>query len=313
MKPVIQVKNISEINNFLRGVTKHPLVAVVDFSKVDELIEEDVRISCGFYCIMFKNYCTNNMRYGRQQYDFQDGSLICIAPNQVVTMDSEIQKKEDMMGWGLFFHPDLVRGTTLGVKMKDYTFFSYETAEALHLSEKEKEILYDCVKKIEHELDENIDNHSQNLIVSNIELLLNYCTRYYGRQFITRKNSNRSIVAEVEKALHSYFTSDKLKEKGLPSVAYLAEIINLSPNYLSDLLKRETGMNAMDHIHHFLIEEAKIYYWEAIGALVKSHINWGLNTPNISVSYSNKRPEVPPKNSESKIENRQKVNISHDS
>ncbi|MET7253190.1 helix-turn-helix domain-containing protein [Dyadobacter fermentans] len=257
MKPILQVKTISEINNFVKGVTKHPLVAVVDFSKVDELIEEDVKISCDFYCIMFKNYCANNMRYGRQQYDFQDGSLICIAPRQILTMDSEIDKKEDMMGWGLFFHPDLVRGTTLGSKMKEYTFFSYETAEALHLSEKEKQILYDCVQKIENELNENIDNHSQNLIVSNIELLLNYCSRYYGRQFITRKHSNRDVVSRVEQVLRAYFSSEVLKEKGLPSVTYLAGEVNLSPNYMSDLLKKETGMNAKDRIHHFLIEEAK--------------------------------------------------------
>lgn len=257
MKPILQVKTISEINNFVKGVTKHPLVAVVDFSKVDELIEEDVKISCDFYCIMFKNYCANNMRYGRQQYDFQDGSLICIAPRQILTMDSEIDKKEDMMGWGLFFHPDLVRGTTLGSKMKEYTFFSYETAEALHLSEKEKQILYDCVLKIENELNENIDNHSQNLIVSNIELLLNYCSRYYGRQFITRKHSNRDVVSRVEQVLRAYFSSEVLKEKGLPSVTYLAGEVNLSPNYMSDLLKKETGMNAKDRIHHFLIEEAK--------------------------------------------------------
>lgn len=257
MKPILHVKTISEINNFVKGVTKHPLVAVVDFSKVDELIEEDVRISCDFYCIMFKNYCANNMRYGRQQYDFQDGSLICIAPKQILTMDSEIEKKEDMMGWGLFFHPDLVRGTTLGSKMKDYTFFSYETAEALHLSEKEKQILYDCIQKIENELDENIDNHSQNLIVSSIELLLNYCSRYYGRQFITRKLSNRDVVAQVEQIIRAYFSSGALKEKGLPSVTYLAGEVNLSPNYMSDLLKKETGMNAKDRIHHFLIEEAK--------------------------------------------------------
>ncbi|WP_343524211.1 helix-turn-helix transcriptional regulator [Pedobacter sp.] len=257
MKPIIQIKNISEINNFVKGVTKHPLVAVVDFSKMDELIDEDVRISCDFYSIMFKNYCTNHMRYGRQSYDFQDGSLICIAPKQVLTMDSEVEKKKDMIGWGLFFHPDLVRGTTLGVKMKDYTFFSYEISEALHLSEKEQQTLVDCVMKIQSELEENIDNHSQNLIVSNIEVLLNYCSRYYGRQFITRKSSNRDITSKVEQVLRNYFNSNDLKEKGLPSVVDLAEKVNLSANYLSDLLKKETGMNAKDQIHHFLIEEAK--------------------------------------------------------
>lgn len=257
MKPIINIKSISDINNFVHHKTKHPLVTIIDFSKMDEMIEEGTRISCDFYSIMFKNYCANNMIYGRQSYDFQEGSLVCIAPKQVVTMDTEIEKKEDMMGWGLFFHPDLLRSTSLGMKMKDYTFFSYETSEALHLSDKEKEILYDCIKKIETELQENIDSHSHTLIVSNIELLLNYCQRYYGRQFITRKNSNRNIVTQIENALQEYFQSSDLNQKGLPTVNYLAGKVNLSPNYLSDLLKKETGMNTKDKIHHFLIEEAK--------------------------------------------------------
>jgi AraC-like DNA-binding protein len=206
---------------------------------------------------MFKNYCANKLRYGRQTYDFQEGSLVCIAPKQVITMDNEIEKKEDMMGWGLFFHPDLLRGTSLGNKMNDYTFFSYEASEALHLSDKERQILYDCILKIESELEENIDNHSQNLIVSNIELFLNYCLRYYGRQFITRKPSNLGTVAQIEKLLINYFKTEKLKEKGLPTVKYLADNVHLSASYLSDLLKKETGMNAQDHIHYYLIEEAK--------------------------------------------------------
>ena len=257
MKPIIHIKSISEINNFVQSKTKHPLVAVVDFSKLDEQMEEGTRISCDFYSIMFKNYCANNLRYGRQLYDFQEGSLICIAPKQVLTMDSEIEKKEDMMGWGLFFHPDLLRGTPLGNKMNDYTFFSYETSEALHLSDKEKQILFDCVQKIETELQENIDSHSQNLIVTNIELLLNYCSRYYGRQFITRKSTNSNIVSQVENLLKTYFKTDKLKKTGLPTVKYLADNVHLSASYLSDLLKKETGMNAQDHIHYYLIEEAK--------------------------------------------------------
>ncbi|MDP3557198.1 MAG: helix-turn-helix transcriptional regulator [Bacteroidota bacterium] len=257
MKPIIQLHSISEINHFVQNKTNHPLVAVVDFSKVDEYLEEGTRISADFYSIMFKNYCANRIRYGRQSYDFQDGSLVCIAPKQVVIMDNEIEKIDDMMGWGLFFHPDLLRGTSLGEKMNEYTFFSYETAEALHLSEKEKQTLYDCVQKIATELQENIDNHSQTLIVSNIELLLNYCSRYYGRQFITRKNSNSNTIVQVEKLLKSYFKSERLKETGLPTVKYLADNVHLSASYLSDLLKKETGMNAQDHIHYYLIEEAK--------------------------------------------------------
>lgn len=258
MKPIIHLQHIAEINQFVHVETKHPLVTVVDFSKADEYLEEGIRISADFYTIMFKNYCANQVKYGRQNLDFQDGSLICIAPKQVLAMDTEIEEKEDRMGWGLFFHPDLLRGTALADKMHEYSFFSYEVNEALHLSEKEKQILYDCIQKIESELQENIDAHSQTLLVSNIELLLNYCARYYGRQFITRKNSNSHIVAAIEKQLKAYFKGQEVKESGLPTVKFLADTVHLSASYLSDLLKKETGMNAQDLIHYYLIEEAKI-------------------------------------------------------
>lgn len=258
MQQVIHLKSISDINKFVQGVVKHPLVAIIDFAKFDEYMQEGTKITCDFYSVMFKNYCLNQMKYGRQTYDFQEGNLLCIAPRQVVTMDTEIEKRDDKMGWGLFFHPDLIKGTSLGAKMKDYHFFSYETAEALHLSEKEKQVLFECIQKIDQELQENIDSYSQTLIVSNIELLLNYCARYYGRQFITRKNANTDVVAKTEQLLQNYFRSDALKQTGLPTVKYLAEKVHLSPNYLSDLLKKETGMNAQDHIHFQLIEEAKI-------------------------------------------------------
>ncbi len=257
VKPIIHLSDISEINRFVKSSTRHPLVSIVDFSKADEYIEEGTRISADFYSIMFKNYCTNQLKYGRQSLDFQDGNLICIAPRQILTMDTEIEMKEDRTGWGLFFHPDLLRGTSLANKMGEYSFFSYDVTEALHLSDKEKSILLDCINKIEYELDQNIDSHSQKLIVSNIELLLNYCSRFYGRQFITRKNSNSNIIAQVENILKEYFNSTRMREQSLPTVKYLSERVNLSAGYLSDLLKKETGMTAQDHIHYYLIEEAK--------------------------------------------------------
>jgi len=257
MNQTLHLSSIADINNFIESKTKHPLVAVVDFSKMDEKIEEGTRITCDFYIMMFKNYSCNKFRYGRKTYDFQDGSLVCLAPKQLLTMDTEVEQKDDRLGWGLFFHPDLIRGTSLGDTIKDYTFFSYETNEALHLSEKEKQTLYDIVQKIDLELSENIDRHSQNLIVSNIELLLNYCTRYYDRQFITRKTVNSDVLSNVERVLANYFRSTDIREKSLPTVKYLAEQVHLSSNYLSDLLKRETGMNAQDRIHYYLIEEAK--------------------------------------------------------
>ncbi|MBS1661661.1 MAG: helix-turn-helix transcriptional regulator [Bacteroidetes bacterium] len=256
MSAFIHLQTIADMLKLfdLGGTILHPLIAVVDFSKMDESVHDGAKVSGDFYSIMFKNYRRNNIKYGRKTIDFQDGSLICMAPNQVIEMDTDVEKSENMMGWGVFFHPDLIRATSLGGKMKQYNFFSYETSEALHLSEKEKQILYDCVVKIQAELQENIDVYSQNIIVSTLELLLNYCSRFYGRQFITRKSSNNIVVVEIERILNSYF---KEVDGGLPTVKYLAEQVHLSPSYLSDLLKKETGKNAQDHIHYYLIEEAK--------------------------------------------------------
>ena len=161
------------------------------------------------------------------------------------------------MGWGLFFHPDLIRSTTLNDKIKSYSFFHYEVSEALHLSDKEKNILFECIQKIQIELQENIDVHSQYIIVSTIELLLNYCSRFYGRQMITRSQANKSTISQIETILTEYFAKTKVEEQGLPTVKFLADKVHLSPSYLSDLLKKETGKNAQEHIHYYLIEEAK--------------------------------------------------------
>ncbi|WP_255562623.1 AraC family transcriptional regulator [Pedobacter sp. D749] len=256
---IIHLQTISEIFLLfgLGSDIHHPLVGVVDFSKVNQQIDCKIKMSADYYSIMFKNYPDNKIKYGRKIIDFQDGSLICMAPNQVIEIDNDEQASENIMGWGLFFHPDLIRTTSLNDKMKDYSFFSYETSEALHLSEKEKHVLYDCISKINTELEENIDVHSQNIIVSTIELLLNYCSRFYGRQFITRKSSNNSVLVQFEKILTEYYNLDNKQEKGLPTVKYLSEKVHLSPGYLSDLLKKETGKNTQDHIHFYLIEEAK--------------------------------------------------------
>lgn len=257
---MIQLKTIADLHHvFNLGHSHHPLVAILDFSKVTENVEEYSKISTDFYSIMFKNYCKNSMKYGRKTIDFQDGNLICIAPNQTIEMDNEVVEREDKMGWGLFFHTDLIRATTLNDKIKDYTFFNYDVSEALHLSDKEKGILYECVQKIQAELQENIDVHSQHIIVSTIELLLNYCSRFYGRQMITRSQSNKSIISQIESVLTEYFANAKIKEQGLPTVKFLADQVNLSPSYLSDLLKKETGKNTQEHIHFYLIEEAKNY------------------------------------------------------
>ena len=260
MNAIINLQSIADLHKlFNLGKSQNPLVAVLDFSTVSEQVEQHTGIITDFYSIMFKNYCKNNIKYGRKAIDFQDGNLICIAPNQLIEIDNEIENNENMLGWGLFFHPDLIRATSLNDKIRDYNFFNYEVSEALHLSDKEKTILHECVRKIQMELQENIDVHSQYIIVSTIELLLNYCSRFYGRQMITRSQSNKTIIAQVEIILKNYFAESKIREQGLPTVKYLADRVHLSPSYLSDLLKKETGKKAQEHIHFFLIDQAKTY------------------------------------------------------
>ncbi|WP_026351027.1 helix-turn-helix domain-containing protein [Dyadobacter beijingensis] len=258
MSELIHLRTVSDIVKFFKldDPVRHPLVDVVDFARVMGHITEPLTVQSDFYAIIFKHYRNNHFRYGRKLVDFQDGSLICLAPGQSLQMDSDTEAPANK-GWGLFFHPDLIRASSLHAKMKGYTFFSYEISEALHLSEKEEQALLDCASKIDHELGQNIDEHSQAIIISTIELFLNYCSRFYGRQFITRQNSNHHVAAQVEKVLNSCFENNGIAEKGLPTVKFLADQVNLSPGYLSDLLKRETGRNAQDHIHFYLIEEAK--------------------------------------------------------
>ncbi len=258
MSEIIHLQSIADLHKlFNLGNSQHPLVTVLDFSKVKENLVKNTKITMDFYSIMFKNYCKNDFKYGRKSIDFQDGNLICIAPNQIIEIDNEIEDREDKMGWGLFFHPDLIRSTSLNDHLKNYRFFDYDISEALHLSDKEKNVLFECIQKIQIELQENIDVYSQYIIVSTIELLLNYCSRFYGRQMITRSQTNKTIIAQIEIILAGYFSNAKIKDRGLPSVKFLADNVHLSPSYLSDLLRKETGKNAQEHIHFYLIDEAK--------------------------------------------------------
>ncbi|MCU0327907.1 MAG: helix-turn-helix transcriptional regulator [Chitinophagales bacterium] len=255
---MIQLKSISDLYEFFQlGKSKHPLVAVLDFSKMNHPQQEHLKITTDFYSIMFKNYCKNSFKYGRKTIDFQEGNLICIAPNQMIEIDSDEEERPDKMGWGLFFHPDLIRNTSLIHHFNQYTFFNYDIAEALHVSDKEKTILKECIDKIENEILENIDQHSQFIIVSAIELLLNYCQRYYQRQFITRTSENTQLISKVLEVLNHYYSLPLTSVQNIPTVKYLAQQIHLSSSYLSDLIKKETGKNAQEYIHHYILEKAK--------------------------------------------------------
>lgn len=253
MDSIINFNSIKEYNAFNNQETLHPLVSIVHLDKAAPRKLRRLRYS--FYTVFFKKIKCGDLRYGLSNYDYEEGTLIFLAPGQVIGQDSE--EYYQPQGIALVFHPDFISGTTLGKNISDYYFFSYAVNEALHLSEQERHIILDCFSKIEYELQHAIDKHSKQLIISNIELFLNYCTRFYDRQFITRENSNKGILERFENILNSYFTSDKPQNIGLPSVAWCAEKLNLSVNYFGDLIKKETGVTAQEYIQSKVIEVAK--------------------------------------------------------
>ncbi|CAM3550070.1 helix-turn-helix transcriptional regulator [Flavobacterium chungbukense] len=255
MEEVERIDTVKQYNDSVGVDTLHPLVSVVNFDEIPTY--QYFRRYMGIYAVFLKYINCGDMRYGCQPYDYEDGTLVFIAPGQVYGIDSK-GKLIKPSGRALVFHPDLIVGTPLGKHIKEYSFFSYEVNEALHLSKKERATINDCLEKIAAEIDLNIDKHSKTLIVSNIELFLNYCMRYYDRQFITRNNVNRDILVRFEDLLNDYFNSDLPRKLGLPSVTWCAEQLHLSPNYFGDLIKKETGNTALDYIQSKLIDEAKV-------------------------------------------------------
>lgn len=254
MEEILRVDTVRNYNDYIGVDTLHPLVSVINFNEVPKVI--NFRMFMGIYALFLKDIKCGNMTYGCQPYDYEDGTLVFVSPGQIYGIDS---KGVAMVpsGYALVFHPDMIKGTDLGRKIKDYTFFSYAVKEALHLSRKERDAIVDCLKKIGGELELNIDRHSKTLIASNIELLLNYCMRYYDRQFITRANANKDILLQFEQLLDDYFASEKGRELGTPNVTYCAEQLHLSANYFGDLIKKETGSTALDYIQGRTIDEAK--------------------------------------------------------
>ncbi|AZA56957.1 helix-turn-helix domain-containing protein [Chryseobacterium shandongense] len=254
MEQVERIDTVKQYNETLGIDTLHPLISVVDFAEMPTY--QYFRRYMGIYAIFLKYIKCGDMKYGCQSYDYEDGTLVFIAPGQIYGIDSK-GKVIKPAGKALVFHPDLIAGTDLGRKIKEYSFFSYEVNEALHLSKRERAIVNDCFGKIAYEIDQNLDKHSKTLIVSNIELFLNYCMRFYDRQFITRSLANKDILVRFENLLNDYFQSDKCQTLGLPTVTWCAEQLCLSPNYFGDLIKKETGNTALDYIQSKLIDEAK--------------------------------------------------------
>lgn len=254
MDGIKRFETVNEYNVFNNNETLHPLVSIVDLSKASP--RQGSKMYFGFYTIFLKDVKCGDLVYGRHTYDYQEGTLVFLAPGQVAGINSNGETYQPK-GYALVLDADLIHGTPLGKHIQDYTFFSYQSNEALHLSERERKIVLDCFSKIEYELEHAIDKHSKTIIVDNIELFLNYCIRFYDRQFVTRDNVHKGVLEKFEQLLNQYFQSDKPQSIGLPSVAYCAAELNLSTGYFGDLIKKETGKTAQEYLQSKLIEVAK--------------------------------------------------------
>lgn len=254
MENIRRFESVSDYNAFNINETLHPLVNVVDLSKAAP--RQGSKMYFGFYTIFLKETKCGDLIYGCNTYDYQDGTLVFLGPGQIAGINSNGETYQPK-GYALVFHPDLIHGTLLGKHIQNYSFFGYQSKEALHLSERERKIVLDCFSKIEYELHQNIDKHSKKLIVSNIELFLDYCTRFYDRQFITREKPNKGILEKFENLLNDYYQSELPQKSGFPSVAWCAGELNLSASYFGDIIKKETGKTAQEYIQLKVIDLAK--------------------------------------------------------
>lgn len=259
MNEIVYFNSVSDYNKVCGQETLHPLVSILNLSDCpprDWKQGTRVKMNFGIYAVFLKDTVCGDIRYGHDYYDYQEGTLVFVGPGQAWDVAYETSNYQPQ-GHVVIFHPDLIHGTALGKNIQDYGFFSYKMNEALHIAEKERLIVLDCFAKIKFELQQAIDKHSKKLITANIELLLDYCVRFYDRQFITRENSNKGVLERFEQLIKDYLSSDKPQNIGLPSVAYCADELNLSANYFGDLIKKETGISAQEYIQTKVIDLAK--------------------------------------------------------
>lgn len=291
---IFTIKSISQLHH-LNGLDSptHPQISVIDVSQTETMKGQiGIRACMNLYVIGLKDSSCGN-QYGRNHYDFDEGVLFFYAPNQVQTVVKAYEKGE-IQGWMIVFHPDLIRNTHLGKTIDQYNFFSYSVHEALHLSEAEQETLTDCMKLIKKEIAGRIDEHSQTVISSNLELLLNHSQRFYERQFNTRSAQNSDYVSQFESHLKRYYEADLFKTEGIPSVDYFSNKMLLSSSYLSDLLKKETGLNAQEHIHAFTIDKAKNRLLSSSDTISEIAYELGFNYPHyFSRLFKNKTGKTP--------------------
>jgi AraC-like DNA-binding protein len=277
MEKIIKIESVAQFNRERGQKTLHPLVSVLDQSLSGQV--QEARYLSELYIIFLKDTKCEELKYGRNHYDYEEGTLLFIAPGQVFGFEGK-GKMLQPSGWALVFHPDLIRGTHLAKHIGTYGFFSYDAAEALHVSDAEREIVLECFRKIRHELSHAIDKHSRMLIVSNIELFLNYCIRFYDRQFVTREHVHKDVLTRFESLLNNFFQSDKPQATGLPSVAYCAEQLHLSPKYFGDLIKKETGKSAQEYIQLKLIDAAKEKIFDTSNTISEVAYELGFKYPS---------------------------------
>ncbi|WP_223608215.1 AraC family transcriptional regulator [Chryseobacterium sp. OSA05B] len=254
-----RIKTITEFHRS-RGLEppEHPMISVVDYNLVKRPTDVgEINWMLDFYMISLKIGINGQLKYGQQVYDFDEGTMFFIAPNQVFRIEADTDSQTEKSGWMLLIHPDFLWNTSLAKTMKHYDFFDYSVNEALFLSHKEEKTINEIIENIQQEYHDNIDKFSQSIIISHIETLLNYSERFYERQFITRKITNHKTLERLEVILNDYFENNDLVSKGLPSVQFVANELNLSSNYLSRLLKTLTGQSTQQMIHDKLIEKAK--------------------------------------------------------
>lgn len=279
-KEIIKISSISEMHQLLGfPKPKHPLISLIDTASLNVPREAvGTKTVSNLYMISVKDgNC--GMDYGRNSFDFEEGVMVFSAPGQVYTSRREINPG-DIKGWMLYFHPDLIRKTHLGETIDDYSFFNYDVYEALHLSEAEEKTINDCIANIKNEYEQRIDNHSQRVIISNLELLLNYSLRFYERQFNTRTNQSKDIVSVFEKQLKAYYSEKKALEFGVPAIELFAQKANLSQHYFSDLIKKETGKSPKDHINEFVVEKAKNMLLSTELSISEIAFDLGFNYPH---------------------------------
>ena len=271
------MESVQDYNENLGMETLHPLVSVVDMSELPEIRHSLKRF--GFYCVILKLLDCGSLLYGRNRYDYREGTLVCVAPGQVAGADDGGVTR-NAKGWILMFHPDLLRGTSLAGKMRDYSFFAYSSNEALHTSERERQTIIGCRREIREELQHPIDRHSKRIITTNIELLLNHCIRFYDRQFVTREEINHDVLRRFEELLGAYFDTSDIVKTGLPTVAWFADKLHLSANYFGDLVKREMGVSAQEYIQRHIIERAKLLLTDGRMTVSQTAYALGYKYPN---------------------------------